>query len=125
MSDGAPALLIVLITILFPPVGVAMVAGCGFDLFVNICLTILGCKPPLTPSLNLFEQVGRLLFAIRTDRCFQTSLATFTPSTSNMSTSIDETVRDAASLRVTTRLVFTVIGCRVAGYASKATVRSD
>ena len=46
MSDAAPALLIVLITILFPPVGVAMVAGCGFDLFVNICLTILGCKYP-------------------------------------------------------------------------------
>ncbi|ETN36517.1 uncharacterized protein HMPREF1541_08795 [Cyphellophora europaea CBS 101466] len=45
MSDAAPALLIVLITILFPPVGVAMVAGCGFDLFVNICLTILGYFP--------------------------------------------------------------------------------
>lgn len=49
MGDAAPALLIVLITILFPPVGVGMVAGCGFDLFVNICLTILGCKSSLCP----------------------------------------------------------------------------
>ncbi|KIW12111.1 hypothetical protein PV08_09385 [Exophiala spinifera] len=45
MSDAAPALLIILITILLPPVGVAMVAGCGFDLFVNICLTLLGYIP--------------------------------------------------------------------------------
>ncbi|KAK5552731.1 hypothetical protein LTR46_009146 [Exophiala xenobiotica] len=45
MSDAAPALLIVLITILLPPVGVFMVAGCGFDLFVNICLTLLGYIP--------------------------------------------------------------------------------
>ncbi|KAK8035620.1 stress response RCI peptide [Apiospora rasikravindrae] len=37
--------LIILITILFPPVGVYMVAGCGADLFVNICLTILGVIP--------------------------------------------------------------------------------
>ncbi|KPI38007.1 Plasma membrane proteolipid 3 [Cyphellophora attinorum] len=45
MGDGAPALLIVLITILFPPVGVAMVSGCGADLFINIALTILGYFP--------------------------------------------------------------------------------
>ncbi|KAK7966332.1 stress response RCI peptide [Apiospora aurea] len=43
--------LIILITILsnmedpVPPVGVFMVAGCGADLFVNICLTILGVIP--------------------------------------------------------------------------------
>ncbi|KIV92623.1 hypothetical protein PV10_03897 [Exophiala mesophila] len=45
MSDAAPALLIVLITILLPPVGVFLVAGCGADLFVNICLTVLGYLP--------------------------------------------------------------------------------
>ncbi|KIW57665.1 hypothetical protein PV05_02231 [Exophiala xenobiotica] len=45
MSDAAPALLIILITILLPPVGVFMVAGCGVDLFVNICLTLLGYIP--------------------------------------------------------------------------------
>ena len=44
-SDAAPALLIVLITILFPPIGVYLVAGCGADLVVNICLTILGYIP--------------------------------------------------------------------------------
>lgn len=28
-----------------PPVGVALVAGCGVDLCINICLTILGYFP--------------------------------------------------------------------------------
>jgi uncharacterized membrane protein YqaE (UPF0057 family) len=45
MSDAAPALLIVLITILCPPIGVFLVSGCGADLLVNICLTILGYLP--------------------------------------------------------------------------------
>ncbi|RMZ83973.1 hypothetical protein DV737_g1280, partial [Chaetothyriales sp. CBS 132003] len=45
MSDTIPALFLVLITILFPPVGVALVAGCGVDLLVNICLTLLGYIP--------------------------------------------------------------------------------
>jgi uncharacterized membrane protein YqaE (UPF0057 family) len=45
MSDAAPAILIVLITILFPPIGVFLVSGCGADLLVNICLTILGYIP--------------------------------------------------------------------------------
>ncbi|KAI1498466.1 hypothetical protein F5X99DRAFT_393256 [Biscogniauxia marginata] len=38
-------ILIILITILFPPIGVWAVAGCGADLFINICLTILGYIP--------------------------------------------------------------------------------
>ena len=54
-----PALLLVLITILcmfakrfqmyakanlstVPPVGVFMIAGCGADLLINVCLTLLG-----------------------------------------------------------------------------------
>jgi uncharacterized membrane protein YqaE (UPF0057 family) len=45
MSDVAPALLIILITILVPPVGVFMVSGCSVDLLINICLTILGYIP--------------------------------------------------------------------------------
>lgn len=28
-----------------PPVGVAMIAGCGADLLINICLTLLGYVP--------------------------------------------------------------------------------
>ncbi|KAI1391275.1 uncharacterized protein F4822DRAFT_396193 [Hypoxylon trugodes] len=39
------AVLIVLITILFPPIGVWAVAGCGADLLINICLTVLGYIP--------------------------------------------------------------------------------
>ncbi|KAI1139073.1 hypothetical protein F5Y05DRAFT_383608 [Hypoxylon sp. FL0543] len=42
---AASAVLIILITILFPPIGVWAVAGCGADLFINICLTILGYFP--------------------------------------------------------------------------------
>lgn len=44
-DDTLPALLVILITILFPPVGVLMVAGCSMDVFINICLTILGYIP--------------------------------------------------------------------------------
>ncbi|KAI0874147.1 hypothetical protein GGS24DRAFT_353065 [Hypoxylon argillaceum] len=42
---AASAVLIVLITLLFPPAGVAIVSGCGADLFINIALTILGYIP--------------------------------------------------------------------------------
>ncbi|KAL3422916.1 plasma membrane proteolipid 3 [Phlyctema vagabunda] len=41
----ASALILVLITILLPPIGVYIVAGCGADLLINICLTILGYIP--------------------------------------------------------------------------------
>jgi len=37
--------LIVIITIFLPPVGVAIVAGCGADLLINILLTFLGYFP--------------------------------------------------------------------------------
>lgn len=39
------AILIILITILIPPIGVLMVAGCGADFFINILLTLLGYLP--------------------------------------------------------------------------------
>ncbi|GAP84202.1 putative plasma membrane proteolipid 3 [Rosellinia necatrix] len=39
------AVLVVLITILFPPAGVAIISGCSVDLFINIALTILGYIP--------------------------------------------------------------------------------
>ena len=42
---AASAILLVLITILLPPLGVYAIAGCGMDLLVNICLTILGYFP--------------------------------------------------------------------------------
>lgn len=44
-SNPVSAFLIIIITIFFPPVGVWMIAGCGADLFVNICLTLLGYFP--------------------------------------------------------------------------------
>lgn len=42
---AASVILLVLVTILLPPLGVYAVAGCGVDLFINICLTILGYFP--------------------------------------------------------------------------------
>ncbi|MCJ1460140.1 hypothetical protein MMC28_010519 [Mycoblastus sanguinarius] len=45
MTNPVSALLVVIITIFLPPVGVFMIAGCGADLFFNICLTILGYFP--------------------------------------------------------------------------------
>lgn len=45
MSDAALTLLILLMTIIFPPVGVFVVSGCSANLFINICLTILGYIP--------------------------------------------------------------------------------
>ncbi|KAI9731877.1 MAG: hypothetical protein M1834_004328 [Cirrosporium novae-zelandiae] len=45
MADAIPAILLIIITIFFPPVGVFMIAGCGMDLFINICLTLLGYFP--------------------------------------------------------------------------------
>ncbi|KAI9707772.1 MAG: hypothetical protein M1836_000734 [Candelina mexicana] len=38
-------ILLVIITIFFPPVGVFLISGCGADLLINICLTILGYFP--------------------------------------------------------------------------------
>lgn len=45
MSDAPPGVLVVIITIFFPPLGVFMIGGCGADLFVNVCLTLLGFFP--------------------------------------------------------------------------------
>ncbi|KAF2153510.1 hypothetical protein K461DRAFT_293769 [Myriangium duriaei CBS 260.36] len=39
------AVLLIILTILLPPVGVYCVAGCGADLLINICLTLLGYFP--------------------------------------------------------------------------------
>ncbi|KAH8126139.1 hypothetical protein FP744_10009646 [Trichoderma asperellum] len=36
---------VIFITIIFPPLGVWAVAGCGMDLLINICLTLLGYLP--------------------------------------------------------------------------------
>ncbi|KAK0635265.1 hypothetical protein B0T17DRAFT_36198 [Bombardia bombarda] len=42
---AASAILLVLVTIFLPPLGVYAIAGCGADLLVNICLTLLGYFP--------------------------------------------------------------------------------
>ncbi|KAL1845377.1 hypothetical protein VTK73DRAFT_599 [Phialemonium thermophilum] len=39
------AVFLIVITLFLPPLGVWAVAGCGADLFINICLTLLGYIP--------------------------------------------------------------------------------
>ncbi|KAF2483258.1 hypothetical protein BDY17DRAFT_297116 [Neohortaea acidophila] len=39
------AILLIIITIFIPPLGVFFIAGCGADLLINICLTLLGYFP--------------------------------------------------------------------------------
>ncbi|KAI9712578.1 MAG: hypothetical protein M1828_001679 [Chrysothrix sp. TS-e1954] len=39
------ALLMVILTIFIPPLGPLLLAGCGADLLINICLTVLGYFP--------------------------------------------------------------------------------
>ncbi|QDS68600.1 hypothetical protein FKW77_000883 [Venturia effusa] len=38
-------IILIIITLFLPPIGVFLVAGCGADLLINICLTILGFFP--------------------------------------------------------------------------------
>ncbi|KAH8888884.1 hypothetical protein GQ53DRAFT_826082 [Thozetella sp. PMI_491] len=42
---AASAILLVIITMILPPAGVYAVAGCGADLLINICMTLLGVLP--------------------------------------------------------------------------------
>ena len=84
-SDAAPAILIVLITILLPPVGVLMVAGCGADFLINICLTLLGYIP------GHIHAVSRILY-----NQTEYSSLTFVSSTLNMCISTGELGRERA-----------------------------
>ncbi|KAK4105071.1 UPF0057-domain-containing protein [Parathielavia hyrcaniae] len=40
MMDGLAGILVGILSFLFPPLGVAIMAGCGADLLINILLTI-------------------------------------------------------------------------------------
>ncbi|EWC45018.1 hypothetical protein DRE_06298 [Drechslerella stenobrocha 248] len=42
---GVSAILLIIVTILFPPAGVWAVGGCGPDFLINCCLTLLGYLP--------------------------------------------------------------------------------
>ncbi|KAF3892732.1 Stress response RCI peptide [Trichophyton interdigitale] len=45
MSETCAGVIIVLVTLLFPPAGVFFIGGCSADLFINVLLTILGYFP--------------------------------------------------------------------------------
>jgi len=63
-TNPVSALLIVIITLFIPPLGVFMIAGCGADLCVNICLTLLGYIPGHVHAFYLeyvyFERRGQV-----------------------------------------------------------------
>lgn len=68
-----------------PPIGVYAVAGCGADLLINICLTLLGYV--LLPCTTLAVSILHAL-RILTNITTATFQVISTPSTSNMSTTI-------------------------------------
>ncbi|OAA70983.1 putative protein family UPF0057 [Akanthomyces lecanii RCEF 1005] len=43
----------ILLAIILPPVGVLLERGCGADLCINICLTILGYIPGIIHALYI------------------------------------------------------------------------
>ncbi|KLJ11945.1 plasma membrane proteolipid 3, partial [Blastomyces silverae] len=43
----------IIFAILLPPVGVFLERGCGADLLINICLTILGYIPGIIHALYI------------------------------------------------------------------------
>ncbi|KAK3171442.1 hypothetical protein OEA41_003526 [Lepraria neglecta] len=45
MANALSAIVVVIVTIFIPPLGVFLIAGCGADLLINICLTLLGYFP--------------------------------------------------------------------------------
>lgn len=93
-----------------PPVGVYCVAGCGADLLINICLTLLGYFPghvqyvafldPLHPEQSLAD-------------CLLTCAPA--PSTSNTCTTAAKRKPETASTTPDPHRVCTVIMCRRVG----------
>ncbi|KAL4929660.1 YqaE/Pmp3 family membrane protein [Aspergillus undulatus] len=45
MAGTAGMLCLIILTILFPPLGVFLISGCSVDFLINIMLTILGYLP--------------------------------------------------------------------------------
>ncbi|EJP62462.1 hypothetical protein ACQRIT_000281 [Beauveria bassiana] len=43
----------ILLAIILPPIGVLLERGCGADLCINICLTILGYIPGIIHALYI------------------------------------------------------------------------
>ena len=98
-------ILLVLITIFLPPLGVFMIAGCGADFLINLCLTLLGC---VTLFFCFFH-----CWTI-TDNGIASSLVTSTPSTSNTSTITDRNRATQASLTTAEHQVSTATTFRLA-----------
>ncbi|BCR89522.1 YqaE/Pmp3 family membrane protein [Aspergillus chevalieri] len=53
MAGIFPMFLVILVTLLVPPLGILLISGCNVDLCVNILLTILGYLPGLIHALYL------------------------------------------------------------------------
>ncbi|KAK2736582.1 hypothetical protein FQN55_001596 [Onygenales sp. PD_40] len=45
MADAFAAVLLIILTLFVPPLGVFFIGGCCPDLFINVCLTLLGYFP--------------------------------------------------------------------------------
>lgn len=76
-----------------PPVGVYIVAGCGADLLINICLTLLGYVLPYIVECEPFDCVLTL-------KSIDTFPVTSTLSTSNMYTMSEENLPERVDSRL-------------------------
>ncbi|EFQ97139.1 plasma membrane proteolipid 3 [Nannizzia gypsea CBS 118893] len=47
----------IILAIILPPIGVFLERGCGADLLINICLTILGYIPGIIHALQLHSTI--------------------------------------------------------------------
>ncbi|GBF67064.1 plasma membrane proteolipid [Trichophyton mentagrophytes] len=47
----------IILAIILPPIGVFLERGCGADLLINICLTILGYIPGIIHALSVIPSV--------------------------------------------------------------------
>ncbi|KAF9652403.1 UPF0057-domain-containing protein, partial [Thelephora ganbajun] len=59
MSVRASDVIVILVTIIFPPAGAFFVTGCGCDLLINILLTLLAFFPGLLHAFWLIYQKMR------------------------------------------------------------------
>jgi uncharacterized membrane protein YqaE (UPF0057 family) len=101
------SILLIIITIFVPPIGVFIISGCGADLLINICLTILGYSShPSTAPESFFTDIATNTVI---------SLVTFTPFTSNTFTSRSRSRPPRASTTIAVELlVCTAIMCTLA-----------
>ncbi|KAI9638559.1 uncharacterized protein MKK02DRAFT_42958 [Dioszegia hungarica] len=53
-------IILILVAIIFPPAAAGIITGCSCDLFINICLTVLGYLPFVPSFLSELPMGGHI-----------------------------------------------------------------